>query len=353
MATMDIASRSSIDDEALYWVVVNQVDGAADDERDAFKSWLRADARHEAAYRHAQEVWSRLGEAAELKAMAASVDQSAARPQRKLEKFRRALNGLFAAPTRIAAAAAAIGATILAAAVLLNDPLAPSPESYATATAEVRTIALPDGSAVDLAPESRIEVAYSNEARRIELAAGEAFFEVAKDAARPFIVAADGAEVRAVGTKFNVHRGPAGVTVAVAEGAVDISQKEPLAAKLTGVITGSAETPEQRLRTGELLVSAPNLKRAEIVKVSPQRAGAWRAGHLFYPDNTLREVIADVNRYSRVPVALASKELGDLRIAAAFPTTQIDDMLNGIEGVLPVTVDRSNKERIVIRARGG
>jgi transmembrane sensor len=223
---------------------------------------------------------------------------------------------------------------------------------YATNTAEVRTIALPDGSAVDLAPESRIRIAYSEEARRIELAAGEAFFEVAKDEERPFIVSANGSEVRAVGTKFNVHRGPAGVTVAVAEGEVDVRQKAPLAVKLAEIVTGPVEAPEQRLKTGELLTAASNLKPGEIIEVSPQRAGAWRTGHLFYPDNSLREVIADVNRYSRLPVSLASEDLGDLRIAAAFPTTQIDEMLGGIEGVLPVTVDRSNKGRIVIRASG-
>jgi transmembrane sensor len=82
-----------------------------------------------------------------------------------------------------------------------------------------------------------------------------------------------------------------------------------------------------------------------------EKVGAWRTGHLHYTNATLRDVIADVNRYSRVPIIVADEGLFGLKLVAAFWADQIDSMIDGPPAILPVTVDRSTKGRVLVRAR--
>ena len=88
----------------------------------------------------------------------------------------------------------------------------------------------------------------------------------------------------------------------------------------------------------------------EIASLNPEQAGAWRRGFLSYTDSALVDVIADANRYSELPIVLASTDLNSLRLNGGFKTSRIDQMLSGIEGLLPVTVERESS-RIVIKAK--
>ncbi|HEY0341814.1 MAG TPA: FecR domain-containing protein, partial [Steroidobacteraceae bacterium] len=102
----------------------------------------------------------------------------------------------------------------------------PGRETYSTTVGENRHINLPDGSTVTLSGDTRISVAFSDKARLVELARGEALFVVAKDAIRPFKVRAGDATVIAVGTAFDVLRDSDRAIVSVTEGRVLV---EPVA----------------------------------------------------------------------------------------------------------------------------
>ncbi len=93
---------------------------------------------------------------------------------------------------------------------------------HRTAIGERRTIALQDGSEVELGAATAINVSFSTNERRIKLLAGEAFFTVAKDPSRPLIVAAGNGEVKVLGTSFDVKVADV-ITVAVASSAVEVS----------------------------------------------------------------------------------------------------------------------------------
>src|SRR5262249_53251968 len=93
---------------------------------------------------------------------------------------------------------------------------------YSTDIGEQRTIALKDGSRVELNARSKIKVLYSKERRSIELIEGQALFSVAKDPTRPFVVSSGNARVRAVGTQFDLYRKPVGTVVTVVEGRVAV-----------------------------------------------------------------------------------------------------------------------------------
>src|SRR5262245_21252078 len=102
--------------------------------------------------------------------------------------------------------------------------------TYATGLGEQRSIALHDGSTIELNSDSRVRVHFSNERRALELLRGQALFHVAKDPSRPFVVQADDTAVRAVGTVFDVHRLDSGAVVTVVEGVVLVEHKEPASA---------------------------------------------------------------------------------------------------------------------------
>ena len=94
---------------------------------------------------------------------------------------------------------------------------------FSTGKGETKVVALKDGSVVTLNTASEIRVNYSDAVRAVELVRGEALFDVAKNKARPFVVAAGDTSVRVVGTSFTVrHFDAAPVQVLVREGIVEV-----------------------------------------------------------------------------------------------------------------------------------
>src|SRR3546814_2061558 len=94
--------------------------------------------------------------------------------------------------------------------------------SYATSVGEIRRVPLADGSIAAINTASAIDVKLDDAARHVRVVEGEAWFQVARDKQRPFVVAAGRARVRAVGTAFSVRRRAGGADVLVTEGEVEV-----------------------------------------------------------------------------------------------------------------------------------
>ena len=124
-----------------------------------------------------------------------------------------------------------------------------------TGLGEQHSEVLPDHSVVELNTQSEIRVGFTTAERRVELVRGEAFFDVAKDPARPFIVMTDLATAKAVGTRFSVYRAQSGTIVTVAEGRVLVLDKQ-----------AKADT------------SANSAERTDVVEVVPGTQ-AWVTDH--------------------------------------------------------------------------
>ncbi|MCW5704521.1 MAG: FecR domain-containing protein [Bradyrhizobium sp.] len=120
---------------------------------------------------------------------------------------------------------AAAGAMLAACIALVTLPglLVRLHADYTTKTAEVRALELEDGSLVHLAPRSAVDVVFDDRERKVHLISGQAFFEVRRDASRPFIVDSDGILTTVLGTKFEVRLETEGVSVAVREGHVRVA----------------------------------------------------------------------------------------------------------------------------------
>lgn len=359
----------SIEEQAAAWLTRRTSGRWTSADQIQLDEWIAKSAAHAAAYRSAEGAWEMIGEDQDLAALAFARDntltsshQSRWAPASWTSAILRRWPGWAFA----GAAAASVGLV-----VVLTDPLRPSFTEYLTQTAVIEEITLPDGSQIDLAPASRIRVAFSDERRAVHLLEGEAFFDVAKDQSRAFVVTAADTEVVVTGTAFNVHRSPNAVTVAVAEGTVNVripainsSSKEVPApsdgaqsdipdrlssAKIEGV--ERMPTAAAALTAGQQVVATAGVGLRPVAEVAPDMAGAWRTGHLVYMDNRLIDVVADINRYSETPVVLESDVVAEMRIAAALPTTAIDTMLNMVDNAVPVRVDYACVGRIVIRHR--
>ena len=191
----------------------------------------------------------------------------------------------------------------------------------APAAAAPAVKALPDGSRVELRPGARIAVDFSVGARHVTLLAGEAYFAVSKDPARPFTVAAHGVEVRAVGTEFSVDLTAGRVEVIVTEGRVAVGQSANPTA---------AAQPLATLDAGDRVVvdsvGATPLAVEKISKAAIAAEHAWRVPRLELAGTPLAEVVALFNRHGPVRLTL-DPALADLRLGGALRADNTDALL--------------------------
>lgn len=343
---MDEKSESKIQREASAWYSRLREDNPSQENRAEFAAWLEADARHAAAFDDASAVVELVRNSKDLHHLATSIrkkyENSNSQTQRRHNQWRRIL----LSPRGFTIAGAALSSFLL---LTIGFVSTTGTITYDTETAEIDRISLADGSFIDLGPESRVKTTFTTDERRVELLAGEAFFEVARDTDRVFIVESANAEIRVLGTKFNVHRGPEGVRVAVAEGEVKVMHDASIWRRIAQPLPKQSGALERTLEAGEQVKATSNLGIDETTEVTVDDPGAWRSGLLIYPDNSLREIIADLNRYSETPITLASDELSELRLFAAISADHIDQMLSDIEELYPVEIDRSQPKRIIIR----
>lgn len=338
---------ADIDKTAAAWLARGAIERLTSAERADLEAWLNADDRHRAAYESAGAVWSEMEGSDVLAAQAARL-RAETEPAPGL--FDRLRVGAFWDVLRPAMPVGAAGLAAVAALAVVLTVFMSGPEDGAvqyadareTVTAEVRDEVLEDGSTVTLGAKSAIQVAFSPTERRVVLSEGVAFFSVAKDPNRPFFVEAGETTVRVVGTQFDVHRGPEGVKVSVLEGVVEVLEDAP---------STRTEERKQRLTAGQRVVATRGGAIATVSEVPVREAGAWRSGRLIYDNASLREVIADANRYYDGVITFDAPSLGDLKVSASFRTDQIDAMINTLTRGLPVDADRTSRGRIVLRER--
>jgi transmembrane sensor len=315
--------QEAIDRAASAWLVrieEGELDRGAERE---FDQWIARDPRHKSTYDAMRGTWADIAELPDLGALApAEMAVVTDRPSfGRTQAGRRLLAGLGAA------------AALVAGVVLFQT--SPSEPHYRTDLAETRIVTLPDGSSVTLGARSSVTIAYRARERRVILSSGEALFDVKHDARRPFVVDAGSSLIRDLGTKFDVNRAAGSVRVGVIEGRVQVS-------RTTG---GFAAPVTVGAGQGVQLVEAPAaggtaLPPGPILVTAQQAAGAWRDGRLVFDNVRLADLSADVNRYYAPGVSLGSAAVGDLRVTAAFKTSEIPAFMDALDATLPVRTER-------------
>lgn len=201
-------------------------------------------------------------------------------------------------------------------------------------------VVLADGSAIDVSGQSTLRATLTRSARDITLESGEAFFRVAKDAQRPFIVHAGSTAITAVGTAFNVRRAEDRVVVAVSEGAVQITANGE-----------AAVSQDSRLHAGEQAYTKRAGAALEKVKIDVGSVAGWRDGRLQYLDEPLVSVAADVGRNTGRQIRIADASLGQLHITSTVLERNLEGWLQSLEEAFPIKVVRSPDGSITLTAK--
>ncbi|AQR63082.1 hypothetical protein BZG35_16535 [Brevundimonas sp. LM2] len=213
------------------------------------------------------------------------------------------------------------------------------PASYATAVGQRMVLTLQDGSRVTLNTSSRLRVAYSGNERRLHLDAGQALFEVAHDAERPFNVQAGETMVTAHGTRFDVRLKPGATEVLLTEGRVS-------------VVVGDRDTSATRvvLSPRDLFTADASGVRVRQVADADAREG-WREGVVVFDDRPLAEVIEEINRYAARPLVLDPGRIGAIRVSGVFRIGEEAVFAEALERGFDLRADASRRDRITLSAR--
>jgi transmembrane sensor len=309
-----------------------------------FDAWVAADPRNKAAFEAVERSWGALA-SARVDARVLKLRREALSATHRVRFF------------RFAAAAAVVGVAVAIAYLvnpLFKDDPAARPASimgttteggaFRTAVGERSNITLSDGSSVVLNTNSRVEIRFTPEQRNVRLLAGQAWFQVAKNPNRPFVVEAGNRRVTALGTAFDVRLDSRdSVQVTLAEGKVSV---EPILSPLARLI--STPPMPELLVAGEALISsddAPAEKRkADVAKVL-----SWRQGQVVFDNDTLEAAIAEINRYSATRIELADPALGQLRVSGVFKAGYSESFVETVTGHYPLRIASRDDTRILLR----
>lgn len=312
----DPANTDAIEAEALRRFLAREAGGPADP---ALAAWLADDPAHRRAYEALATAWDELGGLEDLAAEARRLERATAPSP-------------MSRPNRRGALALAGGAL---AAGLLGVAVAPAllrgwRADHATGVGEVATRRLADGSVLTLDADSALSINMTGDGRRVELLRGRAWFAVAPDPDRPFVVRAGTGTTSAAGAEFSV--GPEfSVSHVGAEVEVTVGAR-------TVAVTLDARTettPTRRLSAGERGRYGPD-GFSPVAAIDPVTAQAWRTGKLVFEDRPLAEVVEEIARYHPGRILITDDAVAGRRVSGVVDGRDPDRALRAIVGTLPV-----------------
>ena len=203
----------------------------------------------------------------------------------------------------------------------------PRGDVYATRIGDQQQVTLDDGSRMTLNTDTRVRVNLRAESRNVEVLQGEALFEVAKDPHRPFVVHAGGSEVVAVGTVFSVRLAEGGEHLAEALAVTLVEGKVVVRPDPSAWTVGLApDAPVQmnagdRVRLAKVVGSGISRPTEQLDRPHIDQLLAWQRSEAVFDDVTLADAVAEMNRYSRTPIALVGDAaLAHLRVSGLYRT---------------------------------
>lgn len=342
-----------IEQTAADWFAQSTSDLWSTDDQARLNAWMNESLAHRIAFIRAESVWNEVGR---LQAIRAGVAWGTVPPRGESVRWvppTNPLSNLSSSPAvplakaesraqrRLVSPVTTLAASTLAAVIGLwfysSDIL--SQGRYTTPIGRIDTVALADGSNVILNTDSRIRVDLTPKERRIELDRGEAFFRVANDPKRPFIVDIGDRRVVAVGTQFSVRRTQSDIRVTVTEGAVRLDHVNGVQSSVDLLRAGSVA----HIRDHTVAVEQRPLPQTEEIL-------SWRQGYLVFRDSALAEAVAEFNRYNIRKMVIADPSIADLKIGGHFRATSTDVFLWMLQNGFPVTVEEGDQE-VVLKGR--
>lgn len=328
-------SVKEVEEQAAAWLIKRDSGRWTEADQQELDQWLEAATAHTVAFVRLEAAWQRTGQ---LKALGAGTPRGVVPSPDDWQLsavFRQPEPASAPTPSRSFGARWAIAASIMLAILVGVWYVRSSEPSYRTPLGGVASVPMTDGSTITLNTDSEVRVALDDRERRVRLDQGEAFFQVAKDASRPFIVGVDGTRVIAVGTAFSVRRHDHEVVVVVTEGEVKIASDD----------------------RSPVHVPAGNLARTRRDKTTlePKAASeldaalSWRTGFLVFRETTLAVAAAEFNRYNARKIVIADEGVGGIRLSGKFRSTQHDAFIRLLEAGFPVRVQQAGDQVILTK----
>jgi transmembrane sensor len=290
-------SATRIDEVAADWVARCDADALDAEGRARLEAWLAGDPRRRGAFLRAQAAWAFLDRGQALAGRADADFEGDAAP--RLEPRPRWRSWRIPVVALAASMAAAV------AFVAFDDG------RYSTTLGEVSRIPLEDGTVASLNTDSRMDVSMSPQARSVNLIQGEAWFHVARDPSRPFVVASGNTRVRALGTAFAVRKRDGGSDVLVTEGTVSawvVGQEDRAVRLSAGAAAFVAE------------VGPP--PRVSQAPERVDRSLAWRSGQIALHGQSLRDAVAEFNRHNARRLVVVDPALASQPLVGRFRTNE-------------------------------
>lgn len=195
---------------------------------------------------------------------------------------------------------------------------------HMTAKAEIRRIALTDGSVVTLGPDSAITVNFSAVRRDVNLLAGMGFFEVAPDRTRPFSVFTGPLRATALGTAFDVSNDAGILTVSVDHGLVETQAPD------------SAIAAGEQLGQGQRIIFDPSRGRIDRDSREASQVASWRDNLIIAEKETVSALVARIGRWIPGRIVMADPFIGSQRVSGVFdlsnPTRALEAVVHPAGG---------------------
>lgn len=356
---------TTLEDEAGAWDARLRAPDATDEDRSQFAAWRDADPAHQQAFERMQAIVATLRHERSRADIRALRDEAlgVVRHRRRRAWF---------------ATAAAAVLVVASGAVLWNAQQqdwfnghiasliarVTGTQSYSTSTGQRSTFVLVDGSTIELNAQSRVKVHFSDARRDVQLLEGQALFNVAKDAQRPFVVQAGNRRVLAVGTQFDVRLDGALVQVTLLEGKVRVEENTAAnAARASGGAPEVVLAPGQQLVT-RLSKAAPADATPSPAATTPAGAGVdlvrdidvakvtgWREGRIYFDDLSLEQAVTEMNRHSNLRIRIDSPALAGLRVNGMFKAGEQESFVSALQEYFPISARRDREREIVLVER--
>lgn len=299
--------------EASRWIARLEASDVTLEDHQRFRAWLDQAPENRPAYDAVSRTWDKLDSLKLLSSSPPAAARSGAPPSR------RAL--------LLGGAGAAVAAGGAAAVFWALTPATTFAATYETNTGGRQLAALSDGSQIELNAETRVRIAYTDEARHADLERGEALFRIVEDG-RPFEVRTPFGSITAANAIVLVKVRDASVRTTIVAGRASARS--------------SSSSPVEASANRELILSRRPLAQEAV---SPERAArrlAWREHMLAFDGETLAEAAADVTRQTGVRFRFASDEVAALRVGGYIDGRDADAFVSLIETNLALSVERQS-----------
>lgn len=290
--------------EAAHWIAVLDSPAISSTEMARFHDWLAADEKHKRAY----EALVTTSDKIDAFLAAETPAPRQAPPQHRLTKRVFLTGG--------AIAAAATGA------VLLGRPLfnLAGGEVFDATGGRSHSVALSDGTRIELAPGARIQATLTTAVRSIRFEEGVALFNVAHDAERPFIVSTRYGDIRALGTEFVVRLGEDRAIATVLSGRVEARRP---------TLFPNTQTPPDAVcaARAEIVLQRDSVSVSSLQTDGLERRLIWRDRMVALDDQSLRDAAAEIEGFTGVRFVFRDAATADIRLSGYIEGDDVDGFI--------------------------